>query len=113
MQATREGNKLIAAFMNIDPFVMDAIDVNGDSYLNYERSWNALMPVVEKIESYNYTSQFYFMNDKQYFSFATAEMDEEGRIICEEQGTIKIEVIYLAVVKFIKWYNFNQSKHGN
>ena len=68
-------------------------------HLSYHTSWDWLMPVVEKIESISDTE----------LTCMTAEIKEyQFQIYLSNtclRGTNKLELIYQAVVEFIKWYN--------
>jgi hypothetical protein len=67
----------------------------------YESNWNMLMPVVEKIaemhsNSFNYDPELIakgiFPEDNDYLDVITLPV------------STKIEIVYKAVVGFIKWY---------
>lgn len=62
----------------------------------FYKSWDWLMPVVEKIENLGFT-----------FEIGTGYVDvgRKGDPIIDDQGLIKIEVVYQVVVNFIKWYS--------
>ena len=85
---TQENNRLIAEFMEYPE-----LGTEGDfSYLKYHTSWDWLMPVVEKIsqiEDDDFDMQIY--NRYEY--------------ITKLPITGSRELIYKAVVEFIKWYN--------
>jgi hypothetical protein len=102
-----EGNKLIAEFMGVDTIVKDGFDVNGKSYLNYESSWKALMPVVEKIEQdtpYNFRIQHL---ECEVFSIVSDGFISHKNTLTETNGFTKTEAVYDAVIYFIKWHNEN------
>ena len=126
-----EDNKLIAEFMwefdkilstgNIHswsdaPFYYTTEDTrekvikNISKYSKYNKDWNWLMQVVEKIES---------IEDGIY----QVDILQEGCKILKrccllidkrvgklESDTTKIESVYLACVEFIKWYNEQNKK---
>ena len=119
-----ENNKLIAEFMGLDPNHLDALFVylvaNGMKSLSYNSSWDALMPVVEKISSMGYyfdinnhgthwtgdkdTSKYicaFYKNHKQKYRYPE---------ITREFGSTLHSATYKAVVKFIKWYNKNNNR---
>lgn len=124
MEATEilEGNKIIAEFMdwriaeNIkhesgEPTYIKKENL-GTSYatmdmMAYHKSWNWLMPVVEKIEvieiSRNHNP---VVTIEKYITIIS---DNGEAPIVESQTDSRIEGAYNAVVKFIKWYN-QQSK---
>jgi hypothetical protein len=63
----------------------------------YDRDWNWLMPVVEKIESINY--KVVIQNNS-----CSIEMIILDDIFCQSENS-KIEAVYKACVELIKWYN--------
>jgi hypothetical protein len=105
---TKESNRLIADFMGIKPSldvhghyfyldmpwfcvrednlekVMDAIT----DYVKYDKRWNWLMPVVQKIYSFKIE-------------------DEPVLIIRDALADASLRGTYDAVVEFILWYNEN------
>lgn len=121
---TTKNNKLIAEFMglkrgrgtNRDRFTY--ITPNGGvlplRYLEYNNSWNWLMPVVEKIETMsltenkNHLPEFFIMYDQRedfkgwYWSISITKLFRKE---CLGRENTKIGAFYAAVVEFIKWYN--------
>jgi len=79
------------------PFAYGAMG-NGTNELKLQKSWDWLMPVVEKI--INKTSLAF--HPKQYLEHAEDKAKEQ---IFEAMSTIDIDNVYKAVVEFIKWYN--------
>lgn len=70
--------------------------------LLYERSWDWLMPVVEEISKIDFPKH----NEQKYFEF-------QDRAECVENiqiGHTSIELVYTAVVEFIKWYSNQPQK---
>ena len=108
------GNELIAEFMGFkviaksfeDKLIYNIPTNNGIGYISYmmeyHKSWDWLMPVVEKIEemsvsvsiSYNYC---YIETEQQ-----------KGGFNKKIQSKNKLKSTYKAVVKFIKWNNKNK-----
>mgnify|MGYP000894957045 FL=1 len=83
MEDLTNENRIIAEYMEYPD-----LGTQGDfSYLKYHTEWNWLMPVAEKCLTTDEPSdgQHYFINDALL--------------------TCNIEVVYEAVVKFIKEYN--------
>lgn len=86
-----------------------------DFTLRYHESWDALIPVLEKIESLRYrtcidggTDQFgnychikKWRTDLELNAFVA--VGDSDKVISERPT--KIETVYFAVVEFIKWYN--------
>ena len=104
--STIENNKLIAEFM------LNKIVPQSWTW-EYHKSWDALMPVVEKIESIEDSNLPYLSYSQNNFCVSIRngfceiisgdflmDFDEFSR----HSGT-KIEATYNAVVEFIKWYN--------
>lgn len=98
MKTIEENNRLIAEFMSSQKVTTH--------HNQYHVSWNELMSVVEKIEELE-DGRFdvnILKNGTQIFEFSAS-----GRLIVDNVANIsfyeKIEHIYDAVVKFIKWYN--------
>lgn len=98
-----EGNKLIAEFMKLDysDAPSDGTCNSDESYLKYHYDWNWLMPVVEKIEN---TIVDNIELSTQIEGSSCVVLGTH--IFCESDT--KIEATWLAVVKFIKWYNQNR-----
>lgn len=122
-----ESNELIAHFMGMKltkgwapkgstPFVDWKVPEDSPLYsiahtsesLYFHSSWDWLMPVVEKIESLGYHTTcsktiFHISRNgscKSKIPFPIIEFESTKR-----------ENTYLAIVKFIKWYNTTQSKN--
>jgi hypothetical protein len=120
-----EENKLIAEFMGLlhvdDDKYMDNLremKSNGiffeqgymTSELMYDTDWNWLMDVVDKIESIE-DGQYdvnILKNGTQIINYIAG-----GILIFDNVGEIsyseKIEHVYQAVIKFIKWYEQNSN----
>ena len=84
--------------------------------LQFHKSWDWLMPVVEKIESIEDDSLPYISFSKNNFSVTIR--NSSCQIISGDYGDTdwfdrfsegsKIKSVYKAVVEFIKWYNKNK-----
>lgn len=99
-----EGNLLIAEFMKVDfslPYMWRPgafIEFTVD-HLTYHKSWDWLMPVVEKIESLYY---------EVYIDGCSCEISTSGYewvTHCECLEKTKIKATYKACIEFIKQYN--------
>ena len=113
---TIEKNKLIAEFMGLEIVNADIIlyELNGIAYpinkLQYHTSWDWLMPVVEKIESFQdgddgdlMRGHLYNLRIEQNFVYI---LDGESMdVIIEMNGDNKLDATYKAVVEFINQYN--------
>lgn len=81
----------------------------------YHSDWNEIMPVVEKIESIkdDYHGKFQiFINSNQCIIQSINIFKKRKNDYYFNEYTLgsKIESTYMAVVKFIEWYN-KQTKH--
>lgn len=91
-----EGNKLIAEFMGHQGYsCKDA----------YDENWNALMPVVDKIESIDGCS--YKIHLSYSIGFVNDNSQHGNPNIIRGIGKSRIETAYDLVIKFIQWYNLN------
>lgn len=120
-----EGNRLIADFIKmtvdddgivyVDDKFFDELEDNYyeesdfpyNEYL-FHKSWNWLMPVVEKIESLEFGEHEYFTvnivgGNNSYIESSTGELITE--IMGRDRS--KIFTVWTAVIEFIKWYNDN------
>lgn len=105
-----EGNKLVDIFM--DNWLVSR--GFSETELNYHSDWNLLMPVVEKIK--DTMSLGYFNIDSTWHDELRQEWvvqwsnSRPSRSFCIKRSDFKrdiklIELVWLAVVEFIKWYN--------
>jgi hypothetical protein len=97
------------------------VDVDNDEWVhcedvNYDKSWDALMPVVEKIETVDVNEGRLFRSAadvKIMYKACIIEYlpDEDSGDPCEEeitiqtQGESKLAATHDAVYQFITWYN--------
>lgn len=81
----------------------DSYYILKDSLLYYSYDW--LMPVVEKIESFIDGKNCCIYNFKQEQSFVEIVNNHTSETIVELDADTKLEAAYKAVVEFIKWYN--------
>ena len=105
----KENTELIAEFMGIvynkdeDRYYNNGYKIQS-TLLNFYRSWDWLMPVVEKIESLGY--EFFIVEDRVKVSHNTDHSIET--IIDLTFGGSKRDATYQGVVEFINQYNKNQ-----
>lgn len=104
-----EGNKILAEFMgrcgkrnknlywvNIPGVLWVAVDE-----MKFHSSWDWLMPVVEKIESLNYSTEIYSMGSYNHRMVVYSS----GAIVNQsELMESKIKSVFTACVEFAKWY---------
>jgi hypothetical protein len=125
-----EKNKLIAEFMGGKMIVTDYHGINIIEFpdkstkdlhgLKYHKSFDWLIPVVEKIESIHDDFHGYFGVHITSNSCAiqgtklnTSIENPHYAYFAEWHGTTKIEATYIAVVNWIRWWNQKQKEHGN
>lgn len=113
---TLESNKLIAEFEGLK-IITDGIswfDTFFKPLKFYNKSWNDLIPMIEKIASLGYRVLIEFdknpeLNDIYIQNIETGEYLQtdyyEDR---EYKPQSNIELIWFTVVNFIKWYNKNK-----
>ena len=101
-------NKLIAEFMG---YSQPHPDYPSTTYwykqgkeplaiLSFDRDWNWLMEVVEKIESLNYSLEINKQEELDYQCLIT----QKNNIIIQKFNPIKIKAVYQAIVEFINYY---------
>lgn len=72
--------------------------------LDYQYSWDMIMPVVEKIENIGYV----FMIGKNQAGIGSSRSSGLSRDANSSvKAETKIEAVYQVVVQFIQWYNLN------
>ncbi len=116
-EETLDGNKLIAEFdgwsiekgmeSEGNPFYVKGLDICLTSKMQYNSSWDWLMPMVEKINHMPHRMGFFINNQ-----FCGAHgllhggMSVSKTIVKIETGNNPlIQSVYKAVVEFIKWHN--------
>ncbi len=106
-----ENNKLIAEFMgHITSDNLESVcgfrgqEIFPFADLEYHTSWDWLMPVVEKIETYLWV----FSISGLKIEYATIDQYKKGDSQVFPVPGKKIIAVYEAVVFFIKWYNEQQ-----
>lgn len=139
-----ENNKLIAKFIDLTPhnlfpdelqapdnFGWMAVNVNVNSdyakednefigfeeFFQFHKSWDWLMPVVDKIELLNHNVLIYngyvLINTYHDWFECNPEVIEnrytdKNMFEINNYGENKLETTYLSVIEFIKWYNINK-----
>ena len=74
--------------------------------MQYHKSWDWLIKVVEEIENYNVVASFNINNTTITIEGALEELPTLDDIEVEVAGS-KLLAVWEAVVKFIEWYNKN------
>jgi len=103
-------NELIAEFMGFECYESNGYrnyifeEDNHRTHVDlwYDKDWNWLMPVVEKIEYIPISDDVNVRWDVCIY-MKTCTIGMKGTV-----GTTKLEATYKAVVEFIKWYNLNK-----
>lgn len=122
-----EGNKLIAEFMGD---YRAKYKVSNDytlanamlKTLKYHSSWDWLMPVVEKIK--DVMTLGYFNIDSTWHDELRQEWviqwsnSSPSRSFCIKRSDFKrdiklIELVWLAVIEFFKWYNISEIRSAS
>lgn len=109
-----DSNALIAEFMGFKKYLDTNAFIKDDSVklvLNYNKNWDELMDVVEKIESfkvntYDSYGKFY-VTISQHSCRVHTLLDSST--ISKSTGFSKIQAVFEAVVGFIIWYNQNKN----
>ena len=125
MERLIKNNKLIADFIGAsktsnckdnEMFIpsqticrIDTIELGKGHILKFHKSWDWLMPVVEKIESEFCSSNIHYysagmMKQAYVVEFLGYNIDYDN----SQYDKSKIKAVYKAVIKFIKWYNENK-----
>jgi len=104
---TQDKNKLIAEFMDGEFDGREWV-FNGQQHktLKYETSWDWLMPVVEKIEKLAVDNI-----GEIYCVIMPFQIDIHGSgmvVLSKKRITTKINMVWIAIVDFIQWYNENR-----
>lgn len=122
-----EGNKLIAEFMGGS--IKENLTVNGYTQMNlpwwafevfdfdklrvagydYHKSWDWLMPVIEKIHKMGKMISINFYSDGNSPIECRIYNWVLGGPQHAAESSISIQSCWLAVIDFIKWYNENKS----
>ena len=93
METTEQGNNLIANFLG---FIPKEYEKRTGKKLEYHKSWDMLMPVVEQIESLGF--EFNMTGKTNY----TCISDDKNAFISSKKG--KIGNVFSCVVEFVKWH---------
>lgn len=125
-QNVLHGNKLIAEFMDCkikdygedieivewsDDFYPDYQHMDGAHTINniwFDRSWDWLMPVVEKIES---LKSPVYINSNCCTIYEKIDFNtDNGDLFIQSYHKTKINAVYDAVIDYIEWYNKQNNK---
>jgi len=92
-------NELIAEFMGVDYVDVDTY-LEGNKELQYHKSWDWLMPVVDEIE---------YMGCEVVMTNGECTISADG-YYAKSFGKSRKSATYNALVEFIKWYNKKQQQ---
>ncbi len=107
-----EGNRIIFDFMGCKHSLHEDFDKWEMSKLTFHSSWDALMRVVEKIETLHSIRQHSYLNVRISQGYVEIEGVPSGRIFRNTSvEDSKITALWLAVTDFIKIYNELQLNH--
>lgn len=104
INSTMNNNKLIAEFMDVQV----RMNMMGEESYRPDKYWECLMPVVDKIESFEDDHRCCKYNVNIQQCWVEIIDNENSDEIVAVDGYDKKAAIYNAVVEFIKWYNKNQ-----
>jgi hypothetical protein len=106
-------NKLIAEFMGYhyvaetkmthDYFMVKGRYIRPDG-IKFDTDWNWLMDVVDKIEGLNFSVEINRQEERDYQCLIVKK-----EIIVQTFSSNKMQSIYQAVIKFIKYYEQNSN----
>lgn len=116
-----EGNKLIAEFMELKSFeddrygimwtnpVSDGVYEKDTSELKYHKSWDWLMPVLEKIEDLDHNPSLTHTYRVDITGNGTTIQPNvwsgERWMIRRNSRNNRLWNTWLSIIQFIKWYN--------
>lgn len=105
-----KGNKLIAEFMGNKFTHCSSIKC-----VKYHSSWDWLMPVVEKIETFPFITtiitsgcRISMWEESVPYEWINVDFEDIYSFGGKYYVRTKIEATWLTVVEFIKWYNKNK-----
>lgn len=86
----------------------------GDRPLHiYHKSWDWLMPVIDKIESLGFNfrmeSKYEVTSDNESRILYMCDFDNKEHIINLACYTSKIDCVYGCIIKFIEWHKLNKN----
>ena len=101
-----EGNELIAEFMNVEISCYTSYSEESRTCyhindIKYDSSWDWLFPILERIEALGYRWEIGMSAISPYHY---CKIWSIGKI----EGISSLDVVYGAVIEFIKFYNQNK-----
>ena len=110
-----EGNKLIAEFMGVKDGQISVSKTrtifsgpeNGIEVFAFHKSWDQLMPVVERIEMMGCIVEISMCLGRMCRIRKVISNSQDWQAVHESNSSI--EAVYLPVVEFIKWHNQNKA----
>lgn len=99
-----EGNKLIAEFEKGSKIIWNPLNDGGIKKLTYHKDWIRLMTVIENIKQLNYSIMIDTWAGVEIYDCSTG-YPQSPIITVDRNEQTTIEIVWLAVVEFIKWYN--------
>lgn len=107
---TLEKNKKLAEFLGLT-IITDGIsyfDTHFKPLKDYDKDWNSLMEVVEKIETVETKDGRTFTIDMHKDNVIINQYGKYNNEIIVTEGGTRLENLYNACVKFVKWWNKEQ-----
>src|SRR5690606_9199971 len=110
---TTENNKKLAEFLGLT-IITDGISYF-DKYFkhlkDYDKYWNSLMEVAEKIETVETKDGRTFTIDIHKDNVIINQYGKYNNEIIVTEGGTRIENLYKACIEFVEWYNKEQSNN--
>lgn len=93
-------------YILIQNFMEKEISSNYDNTSDVKIDWNYLMPVVDKIETFN--TQVEIKLNSCYITTIGSTGYAQGSPLNYLSSASKIKVTYSAIIQYISWYNVNK-----
>ena len=122
-----ENNKIIAEFMGftfeknlgyydnemlLEQIVYEQQNGNCFNELLFDKSWDWLMSVIEKIRNNHFVTNVNYNTGGDFIIEGLTSTEVLNIIINREDFKSDLEMCYFGVVEFIKWYNQNKEKEN-
>lgn len=112
-------NELIAEFMGMKLYSLEHEEGTDHSWTNcpegqhwafetpphFDRSWDWLMPVVQKIDRLNFSTSIAWSGHASKDANITVIAERDYTIITQVSHGNKLSSVYQAIVEFVKYYN--------
>lgn len=100
-----KGNELIKKFMPefTETMVETQMDERGSNELMFHRSYDWIIPVVEKIEEHKHVTVSIFRSSCIISGRVQAKHCSSS-FVCHGEGETKLEAVFMAVIDFLEEY---------